>query len=99
MTYRSSLFPQFQFSEEEPVFAAPWEALAFAITVQLFERGLFTWSEWSEYLSKEIHAHPEDENVSYYVAWLDALVHLLTDKEVIESTEYSQLIAALKENT
>ncbi len=26
-----------------PVFATPWEAQAFAMTLALYERGLFTW--------------------------------------------------------
>ena len=28
-----------------PVFRAPWEAQAFALTVRLHEAGVFTWSE------------------------------------------------------
>src|ERR1035441_4633835 len=29
-----------------PVFEAPWQAHAFAMTLSLHERGVFTWSEW-----------------------------------------------------
>ncbi len=37
-----------------PVFAAPWEASAFAITVRLSAQGHFTWDEWTATLSEEI---------------------------------------------
>ena len=40
--------------EEGPVFQAPWEASAFAMTVRLFEEGHFTWPEWTDQLSTEI---------------------------------------------
>ena len=30
-----------------PVFAAPWQAQAFALTLSLHERGAFTWKEWA----------------------------------------------------
>ena len=39
---------------EGPVFRAPWEAQAFAMTLSLHERGEFTWSEWTQALSEAI---------------------------------------------
>ena len=33
---------------EEQVFAEPWQAQAFAMTVALHDRGLFSWNEWAE---------------------------------------------------
>ena len=41
---------------DEPVFAEPWEAQAFALAVSLSERGVFTWSEWTE----AVAAAPEE---------------------------------------
>ena len=41
---------------EGPVFREPWEAQAFALVVQLHQRGLFTWKEWADTLSAEIRA-------------------------------------------
>ena len=38
----------------EPVFREPWEAQAFAMTVLLHERGLFTWGEWAQALGAQI---------------------------------------------
>jgi tRNA 2-thiouridine synthesizing protein E len=37
-----------------PVFRQPWEAHAFAMALTLYERGLFTWSEWAAALAEEI---------------------------------------------
>ena len=37
-----------------PVFEAPWQAHAFAMTLSLHERGVFTWSEWASALSEQI---------------------------------------------
>ena len=33
-----------------PVFSAPWEAQAFAMTLSLHARGVFTWREWADVL-------------------------------------------------
>ena len=41
---------------EAPVFAEPWQAEAFALVVHLNQVGAFTWSEWTEALSREIAA-------------------------------------------
>ena len=37
-----------------PVFGEPWEAQAFAITLALHQRGLFTWTEWSARLAAPV---------------------------------------------
>ena len=46
--------PSLPLTEDGPIFSAPWQAQAFAITVRLFEGGHFTWPEWVQYLSAEI---------------------------------------------
>ena len=38
-------------TSEGPVFHEPWEAHAFAMTLALHERGLFTWNEWAAALA------------------------------------------------
>ena len=67
---------------EDPVFAEPWEAEAFALAVALHERGLFTWPEWSEALREEIRRAPD---ASYYRQWLAALERLVTEKELTDA--------------
>ena len=39
-----------------PVFAEPWQAQAFAMTLQLHQRGLFSWPEWAAALAARISA-------------------------------------------
>ena len=71
---------------EEPVFAAPWEAQAFALAVLLHERGLFAWDEWTRTLAEEIHRR-EAEGRRYYQHWLAALERLATAKNLAEPAE------------
>jgi nitrile hydratase accessory protein len=73
-----------------PVFREPWEAQAFAMTLALHERGLFSWKEWAEALGAEIkRAQPAgdpDTGETYYLHWLAALERLVAEKGVA-STE------------
>ena len=67
-----------------PVFREPWEAQAFAMTLALHERGLFTWVEWAEALAAEIAAAQAagdpDTGETYYRHWLAALESLVARK-------------------
>lgn len=64
-----------------PVFSAPWQAQAFALTVALHDRGVFTWPEWAAAISAEIAEHgATDDGSRYYEFWLEALEHLLIAK-------------------
>lgn len=80
---------------EEPVFTAPWEAHAFALTVKLHEQGLFSWIEWSNSLGEAIATNAE---APYYESWLKALESLVLEKGVIEAQELMLVIASLKSN-
>jgi nitrile hydratase accessory protein len=64
-----------------PVFQEPWEAKAFAMTLALHERGLFTWPQWAEALSQQIalaqKAGDADLGDTYYQHWLLALESLV----------------------
>jgi nitrile hydratase accessory protein len=70
----------------EPVFREPWEAQAFAMTLVLYERGLFTWTEWAAALSAAIKqaqvAGDCDDGSTYYQHWLSAIEHLVTVKGI-----------------
>jgi nitrile hydratase accessory protein len=69
-----------------PVFREPWEAQAFAMTLVLHERGVFTWSEWAAALGAEIKraqaAGDPDTGETYYLHWLAALERLVAEKGV-----------------
>jgi len=70
----------------EPVFREPWEAQAFAMTLALYERGLFTWMEWAAALSAAIKgaqaAGDCDDGSTYYQHWLAAIEQLVSDKGI-----------------
>ena len=68
---------------EEPVFGEPWEAQAFALTMALHERGLFTWPEWSAALAEEIDDAQYAVD-SYYHHWLRALERLVADRRLTD---------------
>lgn len=71
---------------EGPVFREPWEAQAFAMTLALHERGLFTWKEWAGALALEIKraqaGGDPDTGETYYLHWLAALERLVAEKSV-----------------
>jgi nitrile hydratase accessory protein len=71
---------------EGPVFREPWEAQAFAMTLALHGRGLFTWPEWAATLGAEIKraqaAGDPDTGETYYRHWLNALERLVTEKGI-----------------
>jgi nitrile hydratase accessory protein len=76
--------PELPRDREGPVFAAPWEAQAFAIAVALHERGLFTWKEWGGVLADEIKRAQErgdpDRGDTYYRHWLAAVERIIAEK-------------------
>jgi len=75
--------------DDGPVFAEPWEAQAFALTVSLHERGAFTWPEWTEALAAEIRraqdAGDPDTGETYYLHWLAALERLVAAKGLTDA--------------
>ncbi len=78
--------PHLPHDEDGPVFSAPWEAKAFAMTLDLHRRGLFDWAEWCDALSEEIKAAQmagdPDLGDTYYQHWLSALEKLVAEKQV-----------------
>ena len=71
-----------------PVFREPWEAQAFALTVALHRKGLFTWPEWTATLAEEIaraqKAGDPDRGNTYYRHWLAALERLVSEKSITD---------------
>ena len=73
-----------------PVFREPWEAQAFAMTLALHERGVFTWDEWAAALSQAIKRAQAlgdpDTGETYYHHWLAALESLVAEKRLTDET-------------
>jgi nitrile hydratase accessory protein len=73
---------------DEPVFSAPWQAQAFAMTLALQESGAFTWEEWATRLGATLAAAgPADDGTQYYEHWLATLEKLVAEKRVASRHE------------
>jgi nitrile hydratase accessory protein len=72
-------------------FAEPWQAEAFACTLQLSRQGVFTWAEWVAAFSAEIKTAPvrpgETHNEAYYRQWLTALERIVGQKGAASPSE------------
>ena len=84
--------------EREPVFAAPWQAQAFALAVALLRQGAFSRAEWAETLGACIReaqaAGDPDTGDTYYHHWLAALERLVQDKGLAGATQLESTRAA-----
>jgi nitrile hydratase accessory protein len=95
---RSTLVAQLPASirtANEPVFAEPWQAQAFAMAVTLLDNQVFTWSEWAATLGDEIAGAAEhgiaEDGSAYYELWLGALERLVAAKQLCDAGELSRL--------
>lgn len=88
------LLPGLPVRDGEPVFAEPWQAQAFAMTLALHERGLFRWTEWAAALARQISAAQAagdaDRGDTYYRHWLAALEALVAEKGAGSAAELAR---------
>jgi nitrile hydratase accessory protein len=81
--------PSIPRNTEGPVFAAPWQAEAFALALALHDRGVFTWTEWAATLGDEIKkaqaAGDPDTGETYYHHWLAALERVVAQKGLADA--------------
>lgn len=86
---------------EGPVFDQPWQAQAFAMTLQLHQRGLFSWAEWAAALSAQIRQAQDggdpDLGNTYYQHWLAALETLVAAKGAASAAELARTAQAWEE--
>ena len=87
-------WPSLARDEGGPVFREAWEAQAFALTLTVHERGVFTWSEWATSLASEIQRAQEagdpDTGETYYRHWLAALEAIVVAKGLTTSAMLSR---------
>jgi nitrile hydratase accessory protein len=85
----AAALPSLPRDEAGPIFKEPWEAQAFAMTLALYRRGLFTWPQWAAALADEIKraqaAGDPDTGDTYYAHWLAALERLVTERGISDS--------------
>ena len=76
--------PKIPLDDDGPVFAEPWQAQIFAMTVKLHENDVFSWQEWTQALSHELsEAGPKDRAENYYLHWMSALEKLASEKGIV----------------
>jgi nitrile hydratase accessory protein len=83
--------------EPEAPFAEPWQAQAFALTLQLHAQGAFSWSEWAAALSAELKAAGPDDGRRYYEHWLAALERLVAERGLAAPDDLTERKAAWAE--
>ena len=66
--------------DDEPVFAEPWQAQTFAMTVALNESGALDWTDWAQRLGDTLKREPD-----YWHAWLDTLQSVLADRNIADA--------------
>jgi nitrile hydratase accessory protein len=83
---------------DQPVFAEPWQAQAFALVLSLHQRGLFSWPEWAAALAARITlaqaAGDADLGDTYYSHWLAALEDIVAAKGVSSGAELQRYASA-----
>lgn len=81
--------PGIPLGPDGPVFGEPWQAQAFAMTLSLHEKGLFTWPEWAATLGREIKRAQSEGDLdlgdSYYNHWLAALERIVAEKGLCDT--------------
>lgn len=78
---------------DEQIFAAPWQAQVFAMTVVLHERGLFSWPEWAQALGRRV-ADGAPDGSDYYLCWASALEDVLAERGVASREDVERVTQA-----
>jgi len=77
-----------------PVFREPWEAQSFAMALALYQRGVFTWPEWSALLAAEIAraqaAGDPDSGENYYRHWQNALERIVAERGLTDTASLTR---------
>ena len=79
----------------DPVFAEPWHAQLFALTVHLNETGRFAWPDWAARFASTLARHglrrDLDGGDDYFMAWLETLEALLTEDGAAPAEEAARM--------
>jgi nitrile hydratase accessory protein len=88
--------------ENGPVFAEPWQAQAFAVVVELTEKGVITRDEWAQQLGETLSAAEAlgetDTGRRYYDHWLTTLERIVVAKEIAAVDELEREGREIREN-
>lgn len=82
-------------TDEDRVFAEPWQARAFALALALSERGLFSLRDFQAALIGRITSFEKSQPIvgtaDYYTRWIEALEDLLGQKGMLLGDRLSLL--------
>ncbi len=82
-------------SPEGAVFKAPWEARAFALTLALSERGLFTLKDFQAALIARVGSFEKAscivDDEDYYTRWVEALGDILEARDLLAPQRLADL--------
>ncbi|MAC82244.1 MAG: nitrile hydratase accessory protein [Rhodobacteraceae bacterium] len=85
----------------DPVFAEPWHAQVFALTVHLHECGRFTWPDWAARFGATLARHGVSRDLDggedYFAAWLETLEALLAEEGSARGDEVEEIRSAWEE--
>ena len=75
-------------TEDQIVFQNPWHSQLFAITVQMSEKGNFSWKEFVDVFGESLLKQRSltnklDGSNDYFSCWLNALEEILIIKKII----------------
>lgn len=86
-------------SNGELVFAQPWQARIFGVTVALSEAGRFEWRVFQRELIAAVaraeRQQEDGEEFPYYDCWLEALQSVLGDLSLVSSRDLAERIESL----
>lgn len=72
-------------------FTEPWQAQAFALTIELHAKGAFSWADWTRTLAEQLETSgAADDGSRYYEHWLAALERLVTEAGMASAAELAQ---------
>jgi nitrile hydratase accessory protein len=81
--------------DEAHVFAEPWQARAFALTLALSERGMFSLRDFQAALIARITSFEKSQCIvgtaDYYTRWIEALEYLLGQKSMLPTDRLANL--------
>jgi len=78
-------------------FEEPWHAGLFAITLDLSDKGHFTWSEWTATFGASLklaasQGRPSDGS-NYFDVWLETLENMLMDRQMVTADRLASIKA------
>jgi nitrile hydratase accessory protein len=82
-------------TRSDPVFAEPWHAQVFALTIHLNEAGHFDWPDWAAAFGATLKAHGLTRDLNggddYFHAWLETLETFLARKGMAGRDDVARL--------